>query len=75
MLHCWETDSKDRPTFSDIVSSLSVALTGLVGYMDIGAFGEKAEPKPLDPETSDKPKSDSDTSVKDRFEGKINDDS
>ena len=75
MLHCWETDPQDRPTFSDIVSSLSVALTGLVGYMDIGAFGEKDEPKPLDPETSDKLKSDSDTSVKDRFEGKLNDDS
>ena len=71
MLHCWETDPKDRPTFSDIVRSLSVALEGLVGYMDIGAFGEKAEPKQLDPETSaDKPKSD-DSSVKDLSESKV----
>ena len=70
MLHCWETDPKDRPTFSDIVRLLSVALEGLVGYMDIGAFGEKDEPKPLDPETSEQPKSD-ESSVKDYSEGTV----
>ena len=70
MLHCWETDPKNRPTFSDIVRLLSVALEGLVGYMDIGAFGEKAEPKPVDPETSEQPKSD-ESSVKDLSESKV----
>ena len=71
MRHCWETDPEDRPTFSDIVSSLSVSLEGLVGYIDIGAFGVKAEPKPLDLETSEQPKND-ETSVKDGSESKVN---
>ena len=40
MLQCWEMERKSRPTFSDLVSSLSQSLEAMVGYMDVGAFGQ-----------------------------------
>ena len=40
MLQCWEIDPKSRPTFSDLVSSLSKSLEAMVGYMDVVAFGQ-----------------------------------
>ena len=40
MLQCWVTEPKSRPTFSDLVSSLSQSLEAMVGYMDVGAFGQ-----------------------------------
>ena len=33
-------EPKSRPTFSDLVSSLSQSLEAMVGYMDVGAFGQ-----------------------------------
>ena len=33
-------EPKGRPTFSDLVSSLSQSLEAMVGYMDVGAFGQ-----------------------------------
>ena len=52
MLHCWEFEPKNRPTFLDLVNSLSHSLEAMAGYMDIGAFGgidtSKASCDPID---------------------------
>ena len=40
MQHCWELDPKSRPSFSDLVSSLSQSLEAMAGYIDVGAFGQ-----------------------------------
>ena len=40
MQHCWELDPESRPSFSDLVSSLSQSLEAMVGYMDVSAFGQ-----------------------------------
>ena len=40
MQHCWELDPTSRPSFSDLVSSLSQSLEAMAGYMDVGAFGQ-----------------------------------
>ena len=36
MLHCWEFEAKNRPTFSILVSSLSQSLEAMTDYMDVG---------------------------------------
>jgi hypothetical protein len=38
MQHCWELEPKSRPSFSDLVSSLSQSLEAMASYMDVGAF-------------------------------------
>ena len=49
MQQCWDSQSKNRPTFSDIVGSLSQSLEAMAGYIDIVAFGEiSKQPKELD---------------------------
>ena len=40
MLHCWELDPKDRPTFAGLVNSLSQSMESMASYMDVGAFGQ-----------------------------------
>ena len=40
MQHCWELDPKSRPSFSDLVSSLSQSLEAMAGYIDVGTFGQ-----------------------------------
>ena len=40
MLQCWELKSKNRPTFSDLVRTLSGSLEAMAGYLNIVAFGE-----------------------------------
>ena len=39
MLECWAFEPEKRPSFSEIVTSLSCALEGMAGYVHIGAFG------------------------------------
>ena len=34
MCECWREDPDGRPTFSDLVSTISESLEGLAGYMD-----------------------------------------
>ena len=40
MSKCWPADPKDRPTFSELVSSMSQTLASLADYMDVLTFGE-----------------------------------
>ena len=41
MLHCWELKPKCRPTFSEVVESLSKSLETMADYTDIRAFGKE----------------------------------
>ena len=48
MSKCWPADPKDRPTFSELVSSMSQTLASLADYMDVFTFGEiEAQSKDL----------------------------
>ena len=38
MLQCWEPEAALRPSFSDLVESISALLENFVGYMDVNAF-------------------------------------
>ena len=38
MLQCWELEPDLRPSFSNLVESVSNILENMAGYMDIGAF-------------------------------------
>ena len=40
MYKCWHADPKERPTFSELVSSMTQNLEGLAGYMHVLTFGE-----------------------------------
>ena len=52
MLGCWELEPNGRPSFSDLVSSLSRVLEAMAGYMDVGAFGQ-LQVQPLKSESGD----------------------
>ena len=39
MLRCWKFEAEDRPRFAELVSSLSMSLETMAGYMDVSAFG------------------------------------
>jgi hypothetical protein len=42
MLHCWEPEAVLRPSFSDLVESISTLLEKFADYMDISAFERNA---------------------------------
>jgi len=48
MFKCWHGDPEERPTFSELVSLLSLTLESLAGYMDVSTFG-KLEVRVQDP--------------------------
>ena len=42
MLRCWEFQPEDRPRFADLLSSISMSLGTMAGYIDVSAFGESS---------------------------------
>ena len=40
MSKCWHVDPNERPTLSELVSSMSQTLASLADYMDVFTFGE-----------------------------------
>ena len=51
MLQCWDSQPENRPTFSNIVGSLSQPLEAMADYLEIGAFRETSkdvQPQDLD---------------------------
>ena len=48
MLRCWELEPEGRPTFSDIVISLSESLETMADYLDISAFCHERAPQSVD---------------------------
>ena len=41
MLQCWEPEAVQRPSFPDLVESISTLLESFAGYMDISTFEMK----------------------------------
>ena len=39
MLKCWHGDPEKRPTFSELVSLMSLTLERLAGYLEVSTFG------------------------------------
>ena len=38
MLSCWDINSQQRPTFSQLVATLTSLLTSLADYLDVSTF-------------------------------------
>ena len=43
MHQCWSEEPEHRPSFIQLVESLSSSLEGMAGYVHIGAFGIRTQ--------------------------------
>ena len=43
LLNCWELESDKRPSFSELVDSLSKLLQAMAGYMDFSSITKSEE--------------------------------
>ena len=50
MQQCWSGEPEHRPSFSQLVESLSSTLEGMAGYVHIGAFGIRTQNVSEDPQ-------------------------
>ena len=48
MYQCWSGEPEHRPSFSQLVESLSSSLEEMAGYVHIGAFGIRTRNEPED---------------------------
>ena len=46
MYQCWSGEPEHRPSFTQLVESLSNSLEEMAGYLHIGAFGENGPEVP-----------------------------
>ena len=52
MSKCWHVDPNERPTFSELILSMSQTLASLADYMDVFTFGKiEAQSKDLASDT------------------------
>ena len=48
MFQCWKLELEKRPSFSNLVNSLSQSIEAMVGYMDMFAFsGRESDSEPV----------------------------
>ena len=55
MKKCWRADPAERPTFSELVSTLDILLKSVAGYMELSMTlpVSEIEPEEADIETAD----------------------
>ena len=51
MHQCWSEEPEHRPSFTQLVESLSNSLEGMAGYVHIGAFGIRTQNEPEVPQS------------------------
>ena len=51
MHQCWSGEPEHRPSFTQLIESLSNSLEGMAGYVYIGAFGIRTQNGPEVPQS------------------------